>query len=267
MRKLLLPILASGLLAACAATPFSEVSPALRSEFAPSGTLIAGINFGNAVIVQRPKPGEHPLGVGPDVARELARRLAVPIRYVTFESAREAADAVTKGEVDIAFVAVDPARAQGIAFSAPYVQIDGTYLVPKSSPLRHVDEFDRKGLRIAVGEKSAYDLYLTRVLKQASLVRVPTSGGAAEEVMARRTDATAGVRQALEAAAKRDPSLRVIESSFMSIGQASGVPRARTAAAKYLHEFIEEMKASGFVARALARSGVEASVAPAAGKP
>jgi polar amino acid transport system substrate-binding protein len=165
----------------------------------------------------------------------------------------------------VAFLAVDPERAGEIAFSAPYVQIEGTYLVRKDSPLRKIDDFDRKGQRIAVGLKSAYDLYLTRALKNAELVRAPTSQAAIDEFAAGRIDAVAGVKNTLVAAAEKDPGWRVIEGNFMVIGQAAGVPRTRTAAARYLADFIEEAKASGFVADALKKSGVtDATVAPRA---
>ncbi|HUL57183.1 MAG TPA: ABC transporter substrate-binding protein [Usitatibacter sp.] len=238
------------------------VPESLRHEFAPSGVLRAGINLGNPVIAQKDPAGGAPRGVGPDLARELARRLGVGIEYVTYDTAGKMADAVKQGAWDVAFLAVDPLRANDIAFSKPYVQIEGTYLVRKDSPLTRIDEFDRKGIRIAVGNKTAYDLYLTRTIKNAELVRAPTSIAAVEQFKAERLDAAAGVKNPLAAIAAKDPSYRVIEGNFMVIGQASGVPRAREAAARYLADFIEEMKRSGFVADALKRSGAEATVAP-----
>ncbi len=256
-------VLATLLVASCAMTP--TVPPSLRSEFAPSGTLRAGVNFGNIVIAQKDPAGADPRGVGPELARELARRLGVPIAYITYDTAGKMADAVKEGAWDVAFLAVDPARATDIAFSAPYVQIEGTYLVKKDSPLGKPDDFDRKGLRIAVGKGAAYDLYLTRALKNAQLVRVETSQAAVDDLAAGRVDAAAGVKNALAVAAGKDPGLRVLGVSFMVIGQAAGVPRARENAAKYLRGFIEEAKASGFVADALRRSGItDATVAPAA---
>ena len=259
--------IASLALASCAmqtpAPPSSTVTPALRAEFAPSGTLVAGVNFGNPVIAQKDPAGGDPRGVGPELARELARRLGVPIRYVVYDTAGKMADAAQQGAWDVAMLAVDPARAETIAFSAPYVLIEGTYLVRKGSPLTRIDEFDRKGLRIAVANKSAYDLWLTRNLKQAEIVRVATSQAAIDDFIAGKTDVAAGVKQPLAAAARKDPGLSVIEGSYMTIGQASGVPKARSAAAKYLREFIEEAKASGFVDRKLRESGVnDATVAP-----
>ena len=251
-----LPLLAAGLvLASCAMTP--SVPDSLRAEFAPTGVLRAGTNFGNPVIVQKDPAGGDPKGVGPSLARELARRLGVPVTYVVYDTAGKMADAAKTGGWDIAMLAVDPARAQDIAFSEPYVLIEGTYLVKTSSPLKSVGEFDRPGMRIAVALKSAYDLYLTREIKQAELVRYPTSQAAIDAFLEGKTDAAAGVKQPLAATARAKPGYRVIGDSFMTIGQASGVPRSRTAAAAYLRAFIEEMKASGFVARALKESGID----------
>lgn len=237
----------------------------LRSDFAPTGTLRAGVNFGNIVISQKDPAGGEPRGVGPELARELARRLGVPITYVGYESAGKLAAAVNEGVWDVAFLADDPERANEIAFSAPYVQIEGTYAVRTESPLRQVDEFDREGLRIAVGVKTAYELYLARTIKRAELVRVGTSQEAIDLFRANRVDAVAGVKNTLDAAARKDPKMRVIEGNFMVIGQAAGVPKHRVAAARYLRDFVEEAKASGFVAEALRASGVtDATVAPPA---
>lgn len=240
-----------------------SVSPELRAEFAPSGTLVAGVNLGNPVIAQKDPDGGPPRGVGPELARELARRLGVPIRYATYDTAGPMAAGAQKGEWDVAMLAADPARSEEIAFSAPYVLIEGTYMVPQDSPLKRIEDFDRAGLRIAVGLKTAYDLYLTRTLKNATLVRAPTSLAAVEEFRAQRLDAVAGVKNPLEAIAAKDRSVRVIPGNFMTIGQASGVPKSRPNAAKYLRDFIEEAKASGLVARKLLQSGVtDATVAP-----
>ncbi len=250
------------------ASTTATVTPALRSEFAPTGALVVGVNYGNPVIAQQPAAGGDPQGVGPALARELARRLGVAARYVTYDTAGKMAEAVRQGAWDVAFLAVDPARAADIAFSTPYVLIQGTYMVRDESPLRRVEEFDRDGLAIAVADKSAYDLWLTRNVKRARLVKFASSREAIDAFLAGRTEAAAGVRQPLAAAARAHPGVRVIEGAFMTIGQASGVPRSRAAAAAYLRAFIEEMKASGFVARALAASGqADATVAPAAGEP
>ena len=257
-------LLAAGLaLASCAMqTPVSQPP---RSEFAPTGTLRVAVNFGNIVIAQKDPAGGDPRGVGPDLARELARRLGVPIRYVAYDTAGKVADAARQGAWDLAFLAADPERAGEITFSAPYVQIEGTYMVSADSPLKRIEDFDRGGHVIGVGLKTAYDLYLTRTLKNAELERAPTSQAAIDAFIAKRTDAVAGVKNTLVAAAANDPRLRVIDGNFMVIGQAAGVPKGREAAARYLRDFIEEAKASGFVARSLEKSGItDATVAPAA---
>ena len=262
-------LLAAGLaLASCAhmtSNTSPGVTPALRAEFAPSGTLVAGVNLGNPVIAQKDPAGGDPRGVGPELARELARRLGVPIRYVTYDTAGKMADAVKQGAWDVAMLAVDPARASDIEFSAPYVQIEGTYMVRADSPLKSIGDFDREGVKIAVGLKTAYDLYLTREMKKATLVRSASSIAAVDQFRADKLDAVAGVKNPLDAIAAKDPSVRVIPGNFMTIGQASGVPKGRANAANYLRAFIEEAKASGFVARKLTESGVtDATVAPPA---
>ena len=248
-------------------SPAPAASAALRSEFAPSGTLVMGVNYGNIVHTQRDPGGGDPRGVAPELARELARRLGVPIRYVTYEIAGKLADDAKNGAWDLAFLAVDPARTKDIAFTEPYVLIQGSYLVKNDAPMRSVRDFDQPGLRIAVGLKSAYDLFLTRELGNAELVRYPTSQAAIDAFVEGKDGlgAAAGVRQPLVIAAKKDASYRVIDDSFMTIGQAAGVPQGRPNAARYLHDFIEEQKANGFVARKLAESGNgDATVAPAA---
>jgi len=232
------------------------IPDSLVSEFAPAGTLRAGINYGNPVIVQKDPAGGAPRGVGPDLARELARRLGVGITYVTYDTAGKLADGVRSDAWDVAFLAGEPERAQEIAFSPPYVQIEGTYMVRRDSPLKAVADVDRAGTRVAVGNKTAYDLFLTRNLKQAELVRSPTSLDAIAAFGAdAKLDAVAGVRQTLTMAAQKDKNLRVMDDSFQVIRQASGVPRGRAEAARYLSAFIEEMKASGFVKRSLEASG------------
>ena len=255
-------LLASLVLASCAMT--SEKS--LRSEFAPSGTLVMGVNYGNIVHTQKDPAGGDPKGVAPELARELARRLGVPIRYVTYDIAGKLADDAKTGAWDLAFLAADPARSKDISFSEPYVLIQGSYLVKREAPMRSVNDFDQPGLKIAVGLKSAYDLFLSRELKNAELVRYPTSQAAIDAFVEGRDGlgAAAGVRQPLAIAARKDASFRTIDDSFMTIYQAAGVPAGRPNAAKYLHDFIEEQKANGFVAKKLAESGNgDATVAPA----
>ena len=240
-----------------------QVTQALRSEFAPTGVLRAGINLGNPVIAQRDAHGGNPRGVGPSLAAALARGLGVPVHYVVYETAGKLADGAKDGAWDVAFLAIDPARAVDIEFTAAYVHIEGTYMVPRDSVLRDVADCDREGMKIAVGLKTAYDLFLARELKHAQLVRAESSAAAIELYLKGGLDAVAGVRQPLEAAAAKHSGLRVMPGSFMVIRQAAGVPRGRPAAARYLGDFIEEAKASGFVAGALRESGVaDVTVAP-----
>ena len=233
------------------------------TELAPSGKLRAAINFGNIVLAQKDPATGEPRGVSAELARELAKRLAVPIEFVTFDAAGKVFDALKTGAWDIAFLAIDPTRAAEIAFTAPYVVIEGTYLVPADSPLRTIGDVDREGVRVAVGNKSAYDLYLTRTLKRAQIVRAPTSPAAIEVFVRDNLEAAAGVKQPLLQFAKTNPNVRVMDGRFMAIEQAMGTPKGREAGVRYLREFIEEMKASGFVAKALSASGQsDAAVAP-----
>jgi polar amino acid transport system substrate-binding protein len=235
---------------------------AIRAELAPSGVLRAGINLGNPVIAQPGIDGGGPRGVGPALARELANRIGTPITFTTYETAGKLADAVKAGAWDVAFLAIDPERAADIDFTDAYVHIEGTYMVRGDSPLGTIADVDRDGVQVAVGLKTAYDLFLSRHLKHAQLVRSPTSKTAIAQFLAGNIDAVAGVKQPLVAVAAKTPGLRVMEGSFMVIRQASGVPRGRALARDYVAAFIEEAKRSGFVADALKASGVEASVAP-----
>jgi len=254
-------VLAAALLSSCATVPM--VPPGVRSELAPTGKLRAAINFGNPVLAQKDPASGEPRGVSVDLARELGRRLSVPVELITYDAAGKVFDALKTGAWDIAFLAIDPARATEIAFTAPYVVIEGTYLVPTDSPLRAIEDVDRDGVRVAVGNKSAYDLYLTRTLKRAQLVRVPTSPEAIDVFLKDKLEAAAGVKQPLLQFAKTHLNVRVMDGRFMVIEQAMGMPKGREAGARYLREFTEEMKASGFVARGLEKSGQgDATVAP-----
>jgi polar amino acid transport system substrate-binding protein len=235
------------------------------AQLVPSGRLRAAINFGNTVLAQQDPAGGEPRGVSPELARELARRLGVPIDYVAYDAAGKVFDALKAGAWDIAFLAIDPVRAAGIDFTAPYVVIEGTYVVPADSALRSIADVDRDGVRVAVAQGSAYDLYLTRELKHASLVRRQSGPEALDMFVNDRLEAAGGVRQPIVAFAQSRPDMRVIPGRFMAIEQAMGMPRGtgREAALRYLRGFIEEMKASGFVARALKASGqADAAVAP-----
>ena len=192
-----------------------------------------------------------------------ARRLGLPIELVLFNSAGNVVEAVKAQQVDLAFVAIDPVRAADTEYTAPYVIIEGAYLVRNDSPLQRNEDVDRAGTGVAVGRGSAYDLYLTRELKLATLARAPTSPAVTDLFIAQSLEVAAGVRQQLEADAKRASGVRLLPGRFMVIEQAMGVPKGRTAAQAWLSVFIEEKEASGFVADALKRHGIEgAAVAP-----
>lgn len=237
----------------------------LISAFAPTGVLRASINRGNPILVNKDSAGGEPTGVSIDLARGFAERLGVPIELIVFDSAGKSVDAVTNEQADIGFFAIDPLRGAGIAFTAPYVLIEGAYLVRQDSPLQDNAEVDRAGRRIVVGKGSAYDLYLSRELKNAEIVRAPTSPTVVSIFVEQGVEVAAGVRQQLEADIRDLPGMRVLPGRFMVIQQAMGVPKGRgDAAARALHAYVEEMKASGFVSDALRRHRIEgAAVAPA----
>ena len=244
-------------------TVIDAVSPEVVHQLAPGGVLRAAINLGNPVLAHSSLEGGEPTGVSVDLARELGSRLTVPVALVTFDAAASVVAALQTQSWDVAFLAVDPLRAAWILFTAPYAIIEGTYLVRDDSPLQVVEQFDRPGVRIAVGEGAAYDLYLTRTLKNAELVRSETSAGAVELFLAAGLDAAAGVKRALLDYACAHAGLRVIGGRFVAIEQAMGTPQGRPAARAYLQAFVEDVKRSGFVAAALERSDQhEARVAP-----
>lgn len=246
----------------CASAP--DARAAVLAELATRGTLRAAINYGNPILASRGSDGQ-PRGVSVDLAREAARRLGVTAELVTFTSAGSVVEAVKARQVDLAFVAIDPVRAADMEYTAPYVIIEGAYLVRTASPLQRNEEVDRPGTRVAVGRGSAYDLYLTRELKAATLVKAPTSPAVTDLFLAQNLDVAAGVKQQLEADAKRVGGVRLLPGRFMVIEQAMGVPRGRSATRAWLAGYIEEMKATGFVVEALKRHGIEgAAVAPRA---
>jgi polar amino acid transport system substrate-binding protein len=241
-------------------------SPAIRSAFTPTGTLRAAINLGNPILAHQGADGGA-RGVSVDLAAEFARLLGVDLELVVVDAAGKSVDVVASGAADVGFFAIDPVRGANIAFSAAYVLIEGCYLVKDTSPIRANEEVDRAGKRVVVGKGSAYDLYLTRTLQHAQIVRAPTSPAVVDTFLASGADVAAGVKQQLEADARRSSGVRLLDGRFMVIQQAMGTPKSRgEQAAAFLAQFVERMKACGFVADALARHGVEgASVAPAAG--
>lgn len=245
--------------------PQQPVAPALVAAFAPDGTLRASINLGNPILANKDRATGEPVGVSIDLAREFARRLGVGIELVVFEKAAASVDAVKNEKADIGFFAIDPARGEGLLFTAPYVLIEGSYLVRESSELAGNAQVDRAGHRISVGAGSAYDLFLTREIKHAEIVRLQGAAAALAALRSGQVEVAAGIRQLLEAEARREPGVRGLPGRFMVIQQAMGTPASRGAEARaLLAEFVEEMKASGFVANALQRHRIEgATVAPA----
>lgn len=235
----------------------------LHLDLAPTGTLRVGINYGNPVLATRdPNTGQLG-GVAVDLARELGRRTDLPLELVGFESAGKMVEGLKAAAWDVAFLAVDPGREQEISFTAPYIEIEGAYLVPPGSALRAIADVDHENVRVGVSSKSAYDLFLSRNLKHAELVRESSPEAAFELIVAGKVDALGGVKQHLVARMEKLPGSRVLEGRFMAIQQALGIPKAREAGLSYLREFIEDAKASGFVARALEKAGVQGvSIAP-----
>ena len=235
----------------------------LRAAFCPTGRLRASINLGNPILAGRDPATGEARGVSVDLARRFAQQLGVPLELVVFDTAGKSVDAVGAQQADIGFFAIDPKRGEQIAFTAPYVLIEGAYLVRGDSPLRDNAEVDRPGRRVVVGQGSAYDLYLTRELKQAAIERAASSPAVVDHFLATGADVAAGVRQQLQADAQRLPGLRLLPGRFMVIRQAMGLPRSRGAQAQAaLAQFVEESKAAGFVAQALQRHGIQgASVA------
>ena len=239
---------------------------ALAALFAPSGRLRAAFNLGNPLLaVAEPGTGRV-RGLSVDLAQALADRLGVPLEFLSFDTAAKSVDAVSTRSADVGFFAIDPLRGAGIAFTEAYLLIEGSYLVRDESPVRANEEVDRAGVRIVVGKGSAYDLHLSRELKAAQIVRAASSPAVVETFLAESADVAAGVRQQLEADARRRPGLRLLDGRFMVIRQAMGSPKGRgEAVALALHAFVEEMKADGFVADSMRRHGVAgASIAPAA---
>jgi len=235
----------------------------LIQSFAPTGRLRASINLGNPILAGRDASTGEAKGVSIDLSTEFAKRLGVALELVVFDTAAKSVDAVSTGQADIGFFAIDPKRGEHIVFTAPYVLIEGAYLVRESSPLTANEEVDRSGARVVVGQGSAYDLYLTRELKHATILRARSSPAVVPHFIEQSAEVAAGVKQQLEEDAQRLGGLRLLPGRFMVIQQAMGCQRSRGPdAAQALAAFVEEMKASGFVQRALTRHGIQgASVA------
>jgi polar amino acid transport system substrate-binding protein len=241
-----------------------NIDQSIVAAFTPTGKLRASINLGNPILANKNPESGEPFGVSIDLARAFAERLKVELELVVFDAAGKSVQALSEERADFGFFAIDPLRGETIAFTAPYVLIEGFYLVRDDSPVRSNEDVDQPHNRVAVGKGSAYDLFLTRELKAAQIVRAPTSQAVVQTFIEQGLEVAAGVKQQLETDAKKTTGLRLLDERFMVIQQAMGTPKSRGhATAAALHAFVEEMKDCGFVADSLARHGiVGASVAP-----
>jgi polar amino acid transport system substrate-binding protein len=231
------------------------------TDIAPTGKLRVGLNYQNFLLVTGDEP--VPRGVAPDLARELARRLALPIEYLRFDTAGKLFDAVKAGQCDVGFLGAEPQRASEVAFTEAYLEIPVTFLVPGGSTIRAIAEVDRKGVRVAVSERSAYDLYLSRNLKQAEIVRAPGIAASFDWFVDRKLEVLAGLEPKLVEENVRLPGSRILEGQITSVQQSIAAPRGREAAARYLREFVEDVKRSGFVSLAITKNSVKGvNVAP-----
>jgi polar amino acid transport system substrate-binding protein len=251
------------LVALLASTAMAQPTAAVRTDLAPTGTLRAGINYGNVILATKdPDTGES-RGVAIDLTRELAARLVVPFQVVAYGSVAAMVDAAKTNGWDIAFLGIDPAREGDIAFTAAYLEIEATYLVPAGSALRTVADVDREGVRVAAPARANYELFLSRSLTRAQLVRAATADAAFDLLAGGKVDALAGLRQALIGLVDRLPGSRMLDGQFMKVPQAIGVPRGRDAGLGYLRGFVEDAKGSGLVTRAIEKTGARGvSLAP-----
>lgn len=254
------------LLAACAAKPqVAMAPPEVVAELAPSGTLRAAINVGNPVLATRNPVTGEPEGISVDLSRELARRLGVPVEFVTYNAAGKVVAGVKAKQWDVGFVGIDPERAKDMDYTPPYVTIEGVYMVHQDSSIKTNADVDRAGVRIAISGGSVYDLYLSRRIKNAQLVRAPAPSLVTDMMLKQSYEVAAGVKQRLAVDVARIPGLRLLDGNFMVIHQAMATPKNRPAGIRYVSQFIEEMKASGFVEKSLERHHIDAAeVAPAA---
>jgi polar amino acid transport system substrate-binding protein len=243
----------------------SQVSKDVISQLAPTGVLRAGINLSNFLLVTGKSPTGDPVGVSPDMAAEIAQRLGVPVKYAPFKTPGELADAADTGAWDIGLIGAEPQRAEKIAFTAAYCEIEATYMVPAGSPLKTIADVDKPGIKIAVTGRAAYGLWLDRNIKAATLVRTDSLDSAYEKFVADKLDALAGLRPRLITDVKKLPGARILEGQFTAVQQAIGTARKNAAGAAWLRTFAEEAKASGLVARLIERHKVVGlSVAPPA---
>jgi polar amino acid transport system substrate-binding protein len=240
--------------------PMKMIDPTMISSFAPTGTLRVGINLGNPILANE-NPTTHELeGVTIDIATEIGKRIGLPVKLIPFKTAGNTVDAVKTGEIDLVFVAIDPVRGADISYTPPYIQIEGAYMVKANSPIQKNEQVDVAGNEIVVGKGSAYDLFLTREIKNATILRAASSQAVVDDFMAGQGNMAAGVKQQLESDAKRYEGLRMLPGRFMVINQAIGIPKARPQYEKtnvYLTDLITQLKQSGFVAQAMQRHQIE----------
>jgi polar amino acid transport system substrate-binding protein len=240
-----------------------SISDALRTEIAPTGTLRVALNLSNFLLVSAAPPDGEPIGIAPDIGREIARRIGAPVAFVRYPSPGDLAAAASTRVWDVGLIGADPLRAAEIAFTPAYLEIEASYLVPADSPIRSIADVDRPGVRIAVGDKTAYDMYLRRTLQHATLHRAAGLEASYQLFVNEKLDALAGLKPRLAADQARLPGSRVLAGKFTAVQQAIGVPIERRAAAAYLREFVRDIQA-GLVARLIAKHGVRGvSVAPA----
>jgi len=243
----------------------TQIPPAVRADLAPTGALRAGINYGNFILARKDPASGESRGVAIDLMRELGGRLGVPSQIVAYDSVAAMVDAAKTGAWDIAFLGIDPAREGEISFTAAYLEIEATYLVPAASPLRAAADVDREGVRVAAPARANYELFLSRTLKRAQLVRAPNADAAFDLLVTGKVEALAGLKQGLIGLADKLPGSRMLDGRFMAVPQAVGVPRGRDAGLAYLRGVVEDAKASGLVARAIDKTGARGvSVAPSA---
>jgi polar amino acid transport system substrate-binding protein len=241
----------------------NEISPAVRSELAPSGTLRVGLNHGNFLLVTPGSSATDPRGVAPDLARELARRLGVPIAFSKFETAGALGDAVRTDVWDVAFLGAEPQRATEIAFTAAYLEIPATYLVPAGSTIRTIADVDREGVRIAVAEKSAYELWLSRNITRAKLVLTKGIDASYNAFVNDKLEVLSGLRPRLLTDVQKLPGARILDGQFTAVQQAVGTPKKNAAAFAFLRDFVEESKKNGLIASLIERHGVVGRLAVA----
>ena len=238
----------------------NQISPTMISSFAPTGTLRVGINLGNPILANQDPATQKLQGVTVDIAQEIGKRTGLPVQLIPFKTAGNTVDAIKSGDVDLVFVAIDPVRGADISYTPAYIQIEGAYMVKISSPIKTNEQVDVSGNEIVVGKGSAYDLYLSREIKNATLLRAASSQAVVDDFMSGKGNVAAGVKQQLESDAKRYDGLRMLPGRFMVINQAIGIPKARpqyTETTAYLSNLITQLKQSGFIAQSMERHQIQ----------